>query len=116
MVTEDELYRSSSQFRIWNFTPTKLAALRSKANSLAKQHITAATRRRRKAGAHSVEGAQVKSENQEDEVHIDFLTADEERTMVEFYCYNTLSMVEAVEWELDPIVFVGSPLCSRVHR
>lgn len=40
MATEDERYRTSSQFREWSFTPAQLADTRSKTNSLARKAIT----------------------------------------------------------------------------
>lgn len=40
MATEDERYRTSSQFREWSFTPAQLADARSKTNSLAKKAIS----------------------------------------------------------------------------
>ncbi|CAN8095276.1 unnamed protein product [Discula destructiva] len=40
MATEDERYRTSSQFRQWSFSPNQLADLRSKTNSLARQAIS----------------------------------------------------------------------------
>ena len=43
MVTEDERYRQSSQFRLWSFCPSNLQELRSKTNSLAKQQIAPRT-------------------------------------------------------------------------
>lgn len=39
MATEDERYRQSTQFRLWSFSPSQLADLRAKTNSLAKQNI-----------------------------------------------------------------------------
>lgn len=40
MATEDERYRTSSQFREWSFTPAQLADTRSTTNSLARKAIT----------------------------------------------------------------------------
>lgn len=39
MVTEDDRYRQSSQFRLWSFSPASLQELRFKTNSLAKDQI-----------------------------------------------------------------------------
>lgn len=39
MATEDERYRQSTQFRLWSYSPSQLADLRVKTNSLAKQNI-----------------------------------------------------------------------------
>lgn len=40
MATEDERYRTSSQFREWSFTPAQLADTRSKTNNLARKAIS----------------------------------------------------------------------------
>lgn len=40
MATEDERYRTSTQFKLWSFSPGQLGDLRAKTNSLAKQHIS----------------------------------------------------------------------------
>lgn len=40
MATEDARYRESTQFRLWSFSPSQLADLRSKTNSLAKASIS----------------------------------------------------------------------------
>lgn len=40
MATEDERYRTSSQFREWSFTPAQLADTRLKTNSLARKAIS----------------------------------------------------------------------------
>lgn len=40
MATEDARYRQSSQYRLWSFTPSHLATLREKTNTLARTHIS----------------------------------------------------------------------------
>ena len=40
-ITEDDVYRSSSQFRNWTFTPAQLAATRLQTNIQAAEHIKA---------------------------------------------------------------------------
>ena len=40
MATEDARFRQSSQFRLWSFSPSQLAELRSKTNSLARASIS----------------------------------------------------------------------------
>jgi len=41
MASEDARYRQSSQFRLWSFSPSQLAAAREKANILAQSSIAA---------------------------------------------------------------------------
>lgn len=40
MATEDERYRTSTQFRLWSYSPGQLAELRAKTNGLARQNIS----------------------------------------------------------------------------
>jgi cyclin H len=49
MPTEDEIYRASTQYRLWNFTPEKLTDLRAKTNAIAKEHVRAAIQRKKKS-------------------------------------------------------------------
>jgi cyclin H len=113
-MTEDDLYRSSTQYRLWNFTPEKLASLRASTNAVATKSVTAAIKRKRAAktaassavasatpsatasdadgsttparnGAGKTEGAAV-------EQPIECLTTEEEKKLVDFYCANMLRM------------------------
>jgi cyclin H len=74
MATEDERYRTSSQYRLWSFTPANLQELRAKTNSLAKQQIAP-----RLAA----------------DPPPDFLTADEELRLVRFY---TMELIRAAQF------------------
>src|ERR1700753_2399776 len=110
MVTEDELYRSSTQYRLWNFTSDRLAALRRKTNKLAKEQARKAIRRRRDTGATASNAANgerngQKSGNAAEDGHangskdddIDFLTVQEEKILVDWYCTQLLNMVQHLE-------------------
>jgi cyclin H len=105
-MTEDELYRTSSQFRLWNFTPEKLASLRAETNAIASRSVRAAIKRKRaKAQAASTDasatasdadgngvsnGAAVKNGLIKDEKEVECLTVEEEKKLVDFYCANML--------------------------
>src|ERR1700744_1273664 len=96
MVTEDDMYRASTQYRLWNFTPERLAALRQKTNSMAREHVKAALKRKRKPA----KNADLTSESDEpspsepEDVEIDFLTVDEERTLIDFFCVNLVTLAK----------------------
>ncbi len=88
MPTEDEIYRSSSQFRLWNFSRQRLSALREKTNTLARDHVRAALKRKRTPLSQA--GSTPKPENgtsqngngeakNEADKEIDFLTVDAAR-------------------------------------
>lgn len=74
MATEDERYRTSSQFRLWSFTPQNLQELRTKTNSLAQQQI---------APRLSADPPP------------EFLTADEEKRLVKFF---TVELIRAAQF------------------
>ncbi len=46
MVTEDQVYRASTQYRLWSFSPEALASLRASTNALAAERVRAAIRKR----------------------------------------------------------------------
>ena len=48
-LTEDDIYRSSTQFRLWSFTPDALASLRATTNETAAARVVAAITRHRES-------------------------------------------------------------------
>jgi cyclin H len=100
MPTEDDIYRSSTQFRNWTFTPPKLAAMRAESNKIAKEHIKAANLRRRNASS-GAEDAEGKDKEVKDG---DFLTVDEENTLVDYFCVGLLDMNETLKFSSSVIV------------
>ncbi|KAH7032702.1 cyclin-like protein [Microdochium trichocladiopsis] len=74
MASEDARYRQTSQYRLWSFSPAQLASVREQTNSLARTNIT----NRLKASSPPVDPLP------------DFLTPDEELTLLTFYTVETL--------------------------
>lgn len=74
MVSEDERYRQSSQYRLWSFTPASLQDLRAKTNSLAQQQIA----------------SRLPSDSPPD-----FLSAEEEARLVRFF---TIELIRAAQF------------------
>ncbi|KIV99636.1 uncharacterized protein PV09_08701 [Verruconis gallopava] len=102
-MNEDAIYRSSSQYRFWSFTPEKLADLRAKSNALASDHINALVKRRKAAsavpssaeGTPSVSDADVKnggSNGKKDDGEVERLTVEEEIELLKYYCSNVLAL------------------------
>ena len=112
-MTEDELYRASTQYRLWSFTPEKLASLRANTNTVAAEHVKAAIKRRREAhsqlssrevsatpssatsdvennGVGNGAGGPVRTLKIDKEVEC--LTAEEEKKLIDYYCSNCLQM------------------------
>ncbi|KAI4155499.1 MAG: hypothetical protein LQ340_000975 [Diploschistes diacapsis] len=78
-MNEDDLYRSSTQFRLWSFTERALADLRSSTNSLAAQRVRDAIKRSRTKEGQPGSGDDV-----------DCLTVEEEQKLVRFYCSKAM--------------------------
>jgi cyclin H len=126
-MNEDGLYRASTQYRLWSFTPEKLASLRASTNTVATASVKAAIKRKRatKTAASSTtasaavsdadgSGTPVKNgsgnaDSSAAEKPIDCLTAEEEKKLVDFYCSNMLKMGTQKPLEL-PIQVV---VCHR---
>ncbi|KAK7911669.1 hypothetical protein PG985_014150 [Apiospora marii] len=80
MATEDARYRQSSQFRLWSFTPSHLASLRTECNSLAQKAIS----------------ARLQSANPNDALP-EFLTPAEELSLVTHYTVELLRAAAFIE-------------------
>jgi cyclin H len=102
-MNEDAAYRSSSQFRFWSFTPTKLAELRATSNALAADHMSKVLTKRRtttsalSTGAPSsadvtpsVSDSDAKHGNgiRKEESAPESLTVHEEVELLKYYCDN----------------------------
>ena len=97
-VTEDDIYRSSTQFKLWSFLPETLASMRASTNALAADGVKAAIASlHRPAQDASAEG---RAENETDddkkpaEVNIDCLTVEEEQKLVGFYCVKAMQLAD----------------------
>ena len=101
MAAEDAYYRSSTQYRLWSFTPQALRDLRSATNSLAAARVKAAFEKLHDASTILKEGAQPETvatgtaaatTEKSSEKIVDCLTADEELKLVRYYCGTLLKM------------------------
>ena len=89
-LTEDDLYRASSQYRLWSFTTESLASLRSTTNANAADGVRAAINNVRSQKANG------ESEAQDDtvEVEVDCLTVEEEQRLVGYYSLRTMQLAD----------------------
>ncbi|KAL8664157.1 MAG: hypothetical protein Q9168_007958 [Polycauliona sp. 1 TL-2023] len=94
-MTEDEIYRTSTQYRLWSFTPETLASLRGTTNVTASESVRAAAQDQQ-----SGPQKQDKDENGGDrpEVEVDCLTIEEEQKIISFYCLQTMEFVDFCEY------------------
>jgi len=80
-LTEDDLYRTSTQYRLWSFSPESLAAQRRKTHELAIQ-------RARQYGAANGDDT-------------DCLTAKEELRLVQRYCEQIRTTSDHFKWPVN---------------
>lgn len=120
-MIEDEIYRSSSQYRLWSYTRTSLQELREKTNNVASERVHAAARRTR--GPHSSATPSVAGTPQPgsdsdskrpDGKEIECLTPEEELVLVRYYCEQVLELGEAYKPPLPTMVRVSFYL-SRTY-
>jgi len=99
-MNEDDVYRATTQYRLWSYTPESLAALRRSTNELASQRVIAAIKRTRTsratkggstANGHDENNLEQQNTNSE-EPPIDCLTVLEEQKLVEYYSSKCLSI------------------------
>ena len=110
-MTEDEIYRSSTQFRLWSYTEESLASLRATTNSLAATRVKDAIRRlRTKDGTEDdmEEDGPPKNRNQRD---VNCLTVEEELKLVSFYCVTAMEFAKFIAFPTNVMVCKGCLRC-----
>lgn len=104
-LTEDEIYRSSTQYRLWSFTPEALASLRSNTNKTAAERVKANVQRIRESrlkegdGTGNSNGAPTASEKE-----VDCLTLDEEQKIVNYYCGALVALGNVFKQPIQVVV------------
>ncbi|KAL4909373.1 hypothetical protein BDW74DRAFT_146449 [Aspergillus multicolor] len=102
-MIEDDVYRTSSQFRLWSFTEESLRTVRQRTNSLASDRVRIALRRAREArqsanssaaGTPNPTGSDADSKVGE-EKDIACLTPEEEQDLVRYYCEQIIQLAES---------------------
>lgn len=93
-LTEDDIYRTSTQYRLWSFSPESLASLRKKT------HDIAIKRAHRYAGQRPAgDGVAVVSNG--DGEHIELLSEEEELRLVQRYCDQIRSTSDHLKWPVN---------------
>lgn len=118
-MIEDEIYRTSSQFRLWSYTTASLQSLRVTTNAVASERVRAAIRRAREthpSASSSAAGTPHPGSDGEgrrpDEKQIECLTPEEELVLVRYYCEKTLELGETYKPPLPTMVRVS----EQPHR
>ena len=80
-LSEDDIYRLSTQYRLWSFTPDALASLRSTTNTVAANAVKAAI-------------ASKQGKRDVNSVEVDCLTVEDEQKLVGFYCVKAMQLAD----------------------
>jgi len=106
-LSEDDIYRRSTQYRYWSFTPTQLANQRQTINAQASQRVQGAVALARKraleynnrlqrctvaAGSSTDNNPSTQSLIPVPVGHADCLTAAEEQRLVNLFCRSALGL------------------------
>jgi hypothetical protein len=128
-ITEDTLYRSSTQYQRWSFTPSQLAHQRQTTNIQASARVRAAVQRQRAQRAldpvNTSEGSGVENggnttggntpipvERADREVNC--LTAAEEKRLVDTFCERALELGNFLQFPIEVTVCAPTP-SSHLH-
>jgi len=112
LLTEDDIYRSSTQFRLWSYTKSTLASLRSSTNSSAADRVRAAIQRAKEsrspsnAASADVSEAEQNGNNTKNgvkfpEKEVECLTVDEELKIVGYYCLQAMNFANHMKFPTE---------------
>ena len=103
VLTEDDIYRTSSQFRVWSFSPESLAERRRRTHEIAIERIED---QRKKSNTN---GASSNGENgTSHEEKVDYLTEEEELRLVQRYCDMIRQTNDHLSWPANVKVRINS--------
>jgi cyclin H len=107
-MSEDERYRTSTQYRLWSYSPSSLHTLRETTNRIAADRVREAVRRAREAQAQAISSNDnSEAENGRSasdtlpEGEVDCLTAEEELKLLRHYCRQTIQLSDHLQVPLD---------------
>ncbi|OQE40008.1 hypothetical protein PENCOP_c006G06488 [Penicillium coprophilum] len=111
VMIEDDIYRASSQYRLWSYTEPSLQSLRASTNAVASERVRAALRRSREthqSTASSAAGTPLPESHldlkNKDENDVECLTPEEELILVRYYCEKTLELGETYKPPIPTMV------------
>lgn len=94
-LTEDEVYRTSTQYRLWSFTPERLRSLRNSTNVNAAERVKANIKRfRAQKSADDAAQQNGGASTGSDGLDIDPLTPDEELKLVTKICKTCVEFAD----------------------
>lgn len=97
-MNEDERYRTSSQYRLWSYSPESLASLRETTNELAATRVREAISRSKanSTAPSSADTSEAETKGglqkrlTQGSAEVECLTAEEELKLLTFYCGQTI--------------------------
>lgn len=117
-MTEDEIYRTSTQYRLWSFTPESLHSLRSTTNSLAAEGVRTAIRTAADSSkaAAKADTNEINSDGLDSPLlpsaqaprapqQVDCLTVGEEQKLVGFYCLKAMEFADFCDFPTNVKVY-----------
>lgn len=114
-MIEDDIYQTSSQFRLWSYTDASLESVRANTNALASQRVRAALRRARPAHPPAASSTASTPNPADEDKEIECLTPDEEKDLIRYYCEKTLDLGDLYEPTLPTAVRVSPSLAVFVQ-
>jgi cyclin H len=124
-LSEDDLYRTTTQFRHWSFTIQQLASQRLKTNVQAAERVKANVARQRAQRLQQAESDSVSSgvengsgantplpDRSGDVKEVDCLTAEEELTVVNEFCDRALQLGAHCQFPIEVTVCAHIPIIS----
>ncbi|KAL7270635.1 hypothetical protein RUND412_006653 [Rhizina undulata] len=110
---EESTYLTSTQHRLFTYTPSKLSALRMQTNLTASQKITSSILSARAAAAAAVakDSSDSNGEDKKD-VEIETLTASEELKLISYYCIQCLQLSDHFQFPSN----VKATALTYLHR
>ncbi|PGH20366.1 hypothetical protein AJ80_03634 [Polytolypa hystricis UAMH7299] len=109
-MLEDEIYRTSTQYRLWSFTPASLTSVRENTNAVAAERVRAAIRRAREekrakdgqqqqaiSGSGAPNAGSGGGGGSGGEKDIECLTVEEELELVRYYCEKLMELADTYQ-------------------
>lgn len=97
-MTEDDIYRTSTQYRLWSFTRESLESLRSTTNTAAADGVRAAIKSQHISQARPDTAKEGSNDDVSDPAkEVDCLTVEEEQKLVGFYCVKAMQFADFCE-------------------
>ena len=106
VLTEDDIHRTSSQFRVWSFSPESLAERRRRTHEIAIERIEGQRRKNNNNnnnnnntnGASPSSSSNGQNGTSHEEEKVDYLTEEEELRLVQRYCDMIRATNDHLSW------------------